>query len=69
MENSGLIGLSVMVVLSECNLKKIDIFIALTFNLAPKTFKKSVDDSHARFNNGEQSLQFLDILNSQDSSV
>ena len=27
------------------------------------------DDSHARFNNREQSLLFLDILNSQDPSI
>ena len=28
-----------------------------------------VDDSHARFNTSEWSLQFLDILNSQDPSI
>ena len=61
-----------MIVLSECYLQRIEhIFItqALTLNLAPKTFKRFVDDSHARFNNREQSLQFLDILNSQDPSI
>ena len=41
---------------------------ALSFNLTPKTFKRFVDDRYARFNNREQSLQFLDILNSQDRS-
>ena len=61
-----------MVVLSECYLQRIEhisITQALTLNLAPKTFKRFADDSHARFNNREQSLQFLDILNSQDSST
>ena len=70
--NSGPIGLSIMVVLSECCLQGIEhisITQGLTLNLAPKTFKRFVDDSHARFNNREQSLQFLDILNSQDPSI
>ena len=61
-----------MVVLSECYLQRIEhisIIQALNLNLAPKTFKRFVDDSHARFNNREQSLQFLDILNSQDPSI
>ena len=60
-----------MVVLSECYLQRtehISIIQALNLNLAPKTFKRFVDDSHARFNNREQLLQFLDILNSQDPS-
>ena len=61
-----------MVVLSECYLQRIEhisITQALTLNLAPKTFKRFVDDSHARFSNREQSLQFLEILNSQDPSI
>ena len=72
LENSGPIGLSIMVVLSECYLQRIEHISktqALTLNLAPKTFKRFFDDSHARFNNREQALQFLDILNSQDSSI
>ena len=72
LENSGPIGLSIMVVLSECYLRRIEhisITQALTLNLTPKTFKRFVDDSHARFNNREQSLQFLNILNSQDPSI
>ena len=61
-----------MVVLPECYLQRIEhisITQALTLNLAPKSFKRFVDDSHARFNNREQSLQFLDILNSQNPSI
>ena len=72
LENSGPLGLSIMFVLSECYLQRIEhisITQALTLNLAPKTFTRFVDDSHARFNNREQSLQFLDILNSQDLSI
>ena len=72
LENSGPIGLSIMVVLSECYLQRIEhisITQALTLNLAPKTFKRFFDDSRARFNNREQSLQFLGILNSQGPSI
>ena len=61
-----------MVASSECHLQIIEhisITQALTLNLALKTFKRFVADSHARFNNREQSLQFLDILNSQDPSI
>ena len=72
LEKSGPTDLSVMVVLSECyhqRIEHISITQALTLNLAPKTFRRFVDDSHARFNNREQSLQFLDILKSQDPSI
>ena len=61
-----------MIVLSECYLQRIEhisITQALKLNLAPKTFKRFFDDSHTRFHNTEQSLQFLDILNSQDPSI
>ena len=61
LENSGPISLSIMVVLSECYLQRIEqisITQALTLNLAPKSFKRFVDDSHERFNTREQSLQF-----------
>ena len=73
-ENSGPIRLSIMVVLSECYLQRIE-YISITqvlnLNLAPKSFKRFADDSHARFNNKELqlSLQLLDILNSQDPSI
>ena len=61
-----------MVVLSKCYLQRIEHISttqAPTINLVPKTFKRFVDDSNARFNNREQSLLFLDILNSQDPSI
>ena len=42
---------------------------ALNVNLASKTFKRFLDDSYAKSNNREQSLQFLDVLDSQDPSI
>ena len=48
--NSGPIGLSIMVVLSESylqNLEKNAIELGLTFNIAPKIFHRYIDDSHA----------------------
>ena len=50
-------------------IEQIPITQALTLNLAPKTFKRFVDASRVRFNDREQSLQFLDILSNQDSLV
>ena len=70
--NSGPIGLSIMVVLSECYLQRLkEKSIALSFalNISPKTFKRYVDDSDSRFENKQKSLQFLEILNKQDSSI
>ena len=61
-----------MAVLSECYLQRIEnisVTEALTLNSAPKPFKRFADDSHARFNTREQSLQFLDILNIQDPLI
>ena len=70
--NSGPIGLSIMVVFSECYLQRLEeksIALSLAFNITPKTFKRYVDDSHARFENKQKSLQFLEILNKLDSSI
>ena len=58
--NSGPISLSIMVVLSECYFqgleeKSIALFFALNVSLT--TFKRYVDDSHARFENKQKSLQ------------
>ena len=39
------VGLSIMVVLSESYLQNLE--KALTFGIAPKTFRRYVDDSHA----------------------
>ena len=69
--NSGPIGLSIMV-LSKCYLQRLEEkSIALSFALyiSAKTFKRYVDDSHVRFENKQKSLQFLEILDKQDSSI
>ena len=71
-QNSGPIGLSLMVVLSECYLQKIEfkaITEALNYKIAPKTFRRFVDDSHARFQNRSHANKFLGILNKQDPAI
>ena len=70
--NSGPIGLSVMVVLSESylqNLEKNAIELALRFDIAPRTFRRYVDDSHARFGSRGNATEFLNVLNSQDPQI
>ena len=72
LKNSGPIGLSCMVVLSENyvqNLKHKAIVEALTLNLAPKTYRRYVDDTHARFTSKKQSRKFQNILNKQDKHI
>ena len=52
LKNSGLIGLSFMVVLSESYLQNLEhkaIPEAFNLNLAPTTYRRYVDDTHARF--------------------
>ena len=71
-QNSGPIGLSLMVVLSECYLQKIEfkaITEALNYKIAPNTFKRFADDSHVRFQNRSHANKFLEILNKQDPAI
>ena len=66
---SGPIGLSIMEVIRECFLKRLEersIAIALNLSIVPKTFKRYFDDSHSRFQRKDQSRKLLDIINSQD---
>ena len=66
--NSGPIGLSNMVVLSESYLQYLEkyaIELALTFDIAPKTFRRYVDDSHARFGSRNNATKFLNVFNSK----
>ena len=42
---------------------------ALNYKIAPKTFRRFVDDSHARFQNRSHANKFLEILNKQDPSI
>ena len=72
LKNSGPIELSFMVVLSESyvqNLEHKAIAEALTLNLAPKAYRRYVDDTHARFTSKKQSRQFQNILNKQDKHI
>ena len=60
------IGLSFMVVLSKSYIQNLEhkaIAEALTLNLAPKNYRRYVDDTHARFKSKEQSREFQKILN------
>ena len=71
-QNSGPIGLSLNVVLSECYLQKIElkaITEALNYKIAPKTFRRFVDDSHSCFQNRSHINKFLEILNKQDPAI
>ena len=52
LENTGPVGLSLMLVLSESKLQHLDhkaMIEALTMQIQPKTFKRYAEDSHARF--------------------
>ena len=72
LKNSGPIELSFMVALSESyvqNLEHKAIAEALTLNLAPKTYRRYVDDTHARFTSKKQSRQFQNIRNKQDKQI
>ena len=74
LENSGPIGLSLMVVISEAflqHLEKNAIHEALHCNppVELKSFYRYVDDSHSRFTDFENADMFKMILNSQDESI
>ena len=72
LENSGPIGLALMVAISEAFLQRLEdraMQEALVTNLAPLTYKRYVDDSHARFETVHQSHSFLNILNSQNKVI
>ena len=71
-ENSGPIGLALMVVISEAFLQYLEqkpINQALLLKTQPITFRRYVDDSHSRFENIEQSKSFLQILNAQNPCI
>ena len=72
LENAGPIGLSLMVVLSESYLQHLEhkaMVEALTMQIQPKTFKRYVDDSHARFTSKHHANIFQEILNKQDPAI
>ena len=71
-KNAGPIGLSLMVVMAEGFLQRLEekaINQALQQKIAPITFKRYVDDSHARFLIAEHANLFLNILNSISSTL
>ena len=71
-DDAGPIGLSLMVVLAEAYLQYIEEPVLQQAEIAgvcPKTYRRYVDDSHARFQTIEQARNFLEILNSQDPKI
>ena len=61
-----------MVVLSESYLQHLEhkaIAEALNIQIQPKTFKRYVDDSHARFASKHHANIFQEILNKQDPAI
>ena len=72
LENSGPIGLSLMVVMAEGYLQFIEakaINIALHRQIELKTLRRYVDDGHARFNDLQSAEMFKKILNEQDNQI
>ena len=72
LENSGPIGLALMVVISESFLQHLEgraMQEALAKNFALLTDKRYVDDSHARFETAHESHSFLNILNKQNKTI
>ena len=71
-ENSGSIGLALMVVISEAFLQRLEnktIQEALTTNLVPLTYIRYLDDTHTRFETVHQSHSFLSIINKQNNVI
>ena len=70
--DSGPIGLSLMVVVSEAFLQYIEkdaIQQALQIQCNPISFLRYVDDSHSRFKSVKEANSFLKVLNAQDRSI
>ena len=72
LEKSSLIALVLMVVTPGGFLQRLEdggMKEAMATNLAPLTYKRYVDDSHARFEAVHQSHSFLIILNKQNKAI
>ena len=72
LENAGLIGFSLMVVLSESylqHLERKEIAETFTIQIQPKTFKRYVGDSHACFPSKHQANTLQEILNKQNPGI
>ena len=71
-ENSGPIGVALIVVISEAFLQRLEnraMQEALATNLILLTYKRYADDSHTRFEIVQQSHSFLNILNKQNKAI
>jgi len=69
-EDAGPIGLSLMVVVAEAYLQTLEaVAIQQATDCVPISFRRYVDDSHARFSDNVKPTEFLDILNAQDSKI
>ena len=72
LENAACVGLSLMVVLSQIYLQNLEhnaMAETLIIQKQPKTFKRYLDDSHARFTSKHHANTFQEILNKQDQAV
>jgi len=74
LEDSGPIGLALMVVMAESFLQHheanaIKEASSLTPPINLKSFKRYVNDSHARFDIKNDALRFLNILNKQNKNI
>ena len=72
LENSGPIGLSLMVAMAESYLQFLEkraTSIALQQQITVKSYKRYVDDSHARFDQLDSAEKFKAILNQQDKRI
>ena len=72
LENSGPVGLALMVVISEAFLQRLEdnaIPEAMATKLTPLTYKAYVSDCHARSETIKQSHSFPHILNKQNKAM
>ena len=71
-KNAEPIGPSLMVIIAEAYLQHIEtraIAEALSLSIVPITYKRYVDDTHARFKNNNEADEFLKLLNKQDQNI
>ena len=72
LENSGQIGLALMVLISEAFLQRLQnraLQKARATNLAPLRYNRYVDVRHVRFETVHQSHSFLNILNKPNKAI
>ena len=66
------LGLSLMIALSECHLRKVECkarMEALNYKIAQKSFSSFVYDSHAPFQQRSHADKLLEILSKQDPAT